>query len=76
MTIDPAYRLILVKRLEDAENAYHSLMTGRSLKVFVDQNGERMEYSTGSALQLSKYIAELKRQLGIGAGAGPLNVWM
>lgn len=76
MTMDAAYRAILMKRLEDAENAYHSLMTGRSLKVFVDQNGERMEYGTGSALQLSKYIAELKRQLGIGVATGPLDVWM
>jgi hypothetical protein len=77
MTIlDPAYRVVLEARLLDAETKYHALMTGSQLKVFVDQNGERMEYNSASALQLSKYISELKRQLGIGAASGPLNVWM
>lgn len=65
-----------MKRLEEAEASYHALMTGGQTRVFVDQNGERVEYNTGSALQLSKYIAELKRQLGLGVPAGPLNVWM
>jgi hypothetical protein len=72
----PQERAILEKRLAEAEDSYHALMMGRSLKVFVDQNGERVEYSGSTALQLSKYIAELKRQLGLTAGSGPLNVWM
>lgn len=61
--------------LADAEDKYHALATGMQAKVFVDQNGERIEYSGGSLLQLGKYIAELKRQLGE-CVAGPLNVWM
>lgn len=73
---DPAYRAILMDRLADAEKKYHALMTGSQLKVFVDQNGERMEYNAASALQLGKYIAALKIQLGIGVATGPLNVWM
>lgn len=62
-------------RLAEAEAAYHRLMMGGQAKVFVDQNGERVEYNAGSATQLSKYISELKRLLGI-SSAGPLNVWM
>jgi len=62
--------------LADAEEQYHMLSTGRAVRVFVDQNGERIEYGTGSLLQLSKYIAELKRQLGLVTVSGPLNVWM
>ena len=61
--------------LEDAERSYHMLATGQSAKVFVDQNGERIEYASGSLLQLAKYIAELKRQLGQ-CVTGPLDVWM
>lgn len=74
--MDAATRAVLTERLKQAEDAYHSLMMGRQMKVFVDQNGERVEYSSATALQLSKYIAELKRQLGIGIVSGPLNVWM
>ena len=76
IALDPAYRALLEERLRDAEKKYHALMTGSQVKVFVDQNGERMEYNAASALQLGKYIAELKRQLGIGGASGPLNVWM
>lgn len=62
--------------LADAEKKYHLLMTGGSVKVFVDQNGERVEYSAASSLRLSAYINELKRQLGLLTTDGPLNVWM
>lgn len=62
--------------LADAEKKYHSLMTGTSVKVFVDQNGERVEYSAANANRLSAYINELKRQLGLLPTDGPLNVWM
>lgn len=72
----PEERAVLLQRLKEAEESYHALMMGRSLKVFVDQNGERVEYSGSTALQLSKYIAELKRQLGLTGASGPLNVWM
>jgi hypothetical protein len=73
--LTPAQRAVLEKRLADAEEQYHLLMTGQQAKVFVDQNGERIEYQQGSALRLSAYIADLKRQLGHGSGMGPLNVW-
>lgn len=74
--LTPAQRIVLEARLADAEQQYHLLMTGQQAKVFVDQNGERIEYQQGSLVRLAAYIADLKRQLGVGSGMGPLNVWM
>ena len=31
--------------LADAEQRYHELATGQAASVFVDQNGERIEYN-------------------------------
>lgn len=50
--------------LSDAETAYHKLMTGQSAKVYVDQNGERVEYSMQRASDLKAYIAYLRSLLG------------
>lgn len=61
--------------LTDAELAYHELMTGKQARVFVDQNGERLEFTASSAPRLAGYIAELRRQLGVSA-VGPMRVWM
>ena len=66
----------LTLRLSQAEEAYHRLLTGQSARVFVDQNGERVEYVAASATRLAAYIEELKRQLGLQTGSGPLNVWL
>jgi len=66
----------LTKWLAEAEKSYHMLATGMQAKVFVDQNGERIEYNSASLAQLAKYINELKRQLGLLTVTGPLNVWM
>lgn len=63
--------------LVDAESAYHELTLGRSARVFVDQNGERIEYTAANAPRLKAYIKTLEAKI---AGAtevkGPLNVWM
>ena len=61
--------------LVEAEAAYHKLMTGTMASVFVDQNGERIEYTQANANRLAAYIAELKRRIGP-ATMGPMNVWM
>ncbi len=76
IVLTSAERAVLQGRLTDAETQYHLLMTGQTAKVFVDQNGERIEYQQASAQRLAAYIADLKRQLGIGCATGPLNVWM
>lgn len=69
-------RIRLTKNLLDAETAYHRLMIGEQAKVFVDQNGERIEYNTATATQLTRYIEELKRKLGMNRVSGPLEVWI
>ena len=61
-----ADRAQLVIWLGEAEKALHQLNMGLRAKVFVDQNGERVEYEGSSRGQLMAYIADLKRQLGIG----------
>ena len=76
MALTPERRIILQARLDAAEAAYDKLMSGKAVRVLVDQNGERIEYVQASAARLAAYILDLKRQLGIGGGMGPLNVWM
>lgn len=74
--LTPQRRAVLQQRLDNAEYQYDLLMTGQAARVFVDQNGERIEYVQASANRLSAYINDLKRQLGLGGGMGPLNVWI
>ena len=62
----------LREKLAEAEQAYHDLMLGRSVRVVVDQNGERVEYTAANAARLAAYIADLKRQLGQSA-LGPMR---
>jgi hypothetical protein len=43
------------QKLVEAEEAYHSLMTGTQAKVVVDQNGERVEFTASNASCLHIY---------------------
>lgn len=74
----PQERETLLKRLSDAETAYHQLMLGMKASVIVDQNGERAEFQTTTSGKLAAYIQELKRQLGLlpGGCTGPMQVWL
>ena len=65
----------LQERLDNAETAYDALVTGRQVRVFVDQNGERIEYTAANRAALTAYIADLRRQLGTGS-QGPMSVYM
>lgn len=50
-------------------------MTGKSVRVLVDQNGERVEFSPANSFRLAAYIEELKRVLGVtGQVSGPMRV--
>lgn len=62
-------------RLNEARKAYHDLMMGQSARVFVDQNGERVEYTAANAARLAAYIANLERLCGLGT-LGPMRVLM
>lgn len=77
MTLTPEQTAILQTRLAQAEQAQHELMMGQTARVYVDQNGERVEYAAANAERLRAYILSLKVELGLPTGiAGPLNVWM
>lgn len=58
MTLDQ-----LKSTLTEATDAYHQLATGRMARVFVDSNGERVEYTATNAAVLQQYIAGLQRQI-------------
>lgn len=67
--------MTLQERLEEAENAYHLLMTGQSVAEFRDQNGEVVRYTAASANRLAAYIQSLKIQLGQAPGSAPMGAW-
>lgn len=63
-------------RLTEAETALHNLMMGQNARTFVDQNGERVEFTAANAGRLRAYIYELKLKLGQIGMAGPMKVSM
>lgn len=64
------------KLLDEAEAAYHALLTGTAVSRFRDQNGETVEYAQANRAQLATYIEWLKGQLGLlTAGSGPMRAW-
>lgn len=67
----------LQARLDEAEAAYHALMTGQSVTELRDHNGETIRYSRTDAAKLWGYIQYLKGQLGqLTPGAlAPGRVW-
>lgn len=68
--------MTLSEKLADAETAYHNLVTGKSARVIVDQNGERVEYTQANSSRLASYIEDLKRQLGQADSGSPMRVWL
>lgn len=66
-------RAVLEKRLIEAESAMHDVAIGGMARVFVDQNGERIEYGPTNMGQLNKYIFGLKAELGV--VSGPAEPW-
>jgi len=64
MITDPIAHAALTTRLADARSAYHSLMTGISARVVVDQNGDRVEFTAANRSALASYIIQLESQLG------------
>ena len=60
--------------LAEAYTAYHSLVTGTSARVVVDQNGERVEYTSANRAGLKAWIDELEGILGQKAVTGPMRI--
>lgn len=66
----------LTAQLAEAKQAYHDLLIGVSVRVIVNQNGTRVEYTPGNRSALSNYIADLERQLAPASRRpGPMRVW-
>lgn len=66
--------------LQEARIARHNLYVNRGVRVFVDQNGERVEYSFASLARLDAYIASLEAQIAAFGLAtqptrGPIGFW-
>ena len=66
------------EKLVEAEAAYHNLMVNGAVRVVVDQNGERVEYTSVNAAKLLEYIAYLKsliaEEAGIRVSRGPARM--
>ena len=64
-------------RLADAREKYHLLATGQQASVFVDPNGERVEFFRTGMGALRTYIRELEAALGVKRRpSGPMGVLM
>jgi len=75
----------LKQQYAEASKAYHMLMTGGSVRVFVDQNAERVEYNSANKAGLYAYMLQLRGlicqlepnnpicMLSLGQAQGPLR---
>ena len=65
-------------RLDAAEAAYDKLMSGKAVRVLVDQNGERIEFTPANAGRLAAYIVDLQTQLGLAQVrvVGPMRTFL
>lgn len=61
------------EKLVEAEAAFHNLMVNGAVRVVVDQNGERVEYTSVNAGNLLRYINDLKAILALEAGIFPVR---
>lgn len=61
----------LQEQLNVATEAYSKLISGGAATVYVDQNGERIEYQAGSAPRLLSWIYTLQSQITAGATVVP-----
>lgn len=61
--LSDAERTLYTLRLTKAEESYDLIATGKSVKRFVDQNGETIEYTAASLSALARYIADLRALL-------------
>ncbi len=51
------------ERLQEARDARHKLVTGQLARVFMDQNGERVEFVMTNIGQLDAYIRQLELEV-------------
>lgn len=63
LPLTPEERAALKVRIAKLEAQYDALMSGTSVIEFIDQNGEKVRYSTANTDKLLAYINSLKAQL-------------
>jgi len=69
--------LTLAEQLADAKAQYHLLVTGQQARVYVDQNGERVEFSAANRGELAKYIQRLENLIASTVSrSGPMRILM
>jgi hypothetical protein len=56
--------IALKARIDRLEKAYEDVVSGNSARVLVDQNGERIEFTSANAPRLYTYIHGLKKDYG------------
>lgn len=76
MALTAEETVLYTQRLADAEQALHNLLMGQVARTFVDQNGERVEFTVANRAALRSYIYELKMKLGRTSGSGPMKFRM
>ncbi|HVL26311.1 MAG TPA: gpW family head-tail joining protein [Thermomicrobiales bacterium] len=55
--------LIWQTQLAEAKEALHQLVIGKMVRVVVDQNGERVEFTMTNIAALRAYIADLEARI-------------
>jgi gpW len=55
--------LTIQQQYDEAQTAYHKLMTGTAARVVVDTDGSRVEFTVANASKLYAYIQTLAAQL-------------
>ena len=63
------------EKLTEAEAALHDLTLGNAVRVLVDQNGERIEYTAASRGKLAQYVEALRKEIDSSRITGPLMVY-
>lgn len=63
----------LQEQLDEAQLVYHNWCIGKTTRRYRDSNGEEVEYTAEGLRNLSAYIADLKRQLGLTPCLGPMR---
>lgn len=62
------------QRLDEAREAYHTLLTNGGVAEIRDQNGESVRYYKADASKLALYIASLERELSVGSVSCPMRI--
>lgn len=65
------------EQLKEARMAYHRIVTGQSVAVVIDQNGERIEFQRANLAALMALIREMELCLsGNRAAMRPMGVYL